>query len=136
MGGHLFPLINTSLRSSVFLAKPLTAYVYMKSVKSYSQASCKESHIRESADQERAPSTAQEFKKIAEEKLREADREQGMASQTADKAFDAMEEATLGDSKLESVKRRSEEHEDGAHDYRRRGDEEPPEGVKAFSNKA
>lgn len=60
-----------------------------------------------------------------------------MASdQTADKAFDAMEEATLGDSKLESVKRRSEEHEDGAHDYRRRGDEEPPEGVKAFSNKA
>ncbi|KAG2682369.1 hypothetical protein I3760_11G188100 [Carya illinoinensis] len=125
MGGHLFPMINTSLRSSVFLAKPLTAYVY-KSVKSYSQASCKESHIRESADQERAPSTALEFKKIAEEKLRET--EQGVASQTA---FDAMEEATLGDTKLESVKRRSEEHDDGA-DYRRRGNEEPPEGVKAF----
>ena len=101
---------------------------------SYSQAS-KENGHRHGHEfiVERAPSTAEEFKKIAEEKIREA--QQGVASQTAEKVYDGTEEATLGDSDdLQSAKRRYEEHEEGA-DYRRRpGDQS--DGVKAFSNKA
>lgn len=69
---------------------------------------------------------------MAEEKLRQA--QQGVASQTAEKVYDAAEEATLGDSDLQSVKHRYEEHEQGA-DYRGRSGDES-DGVKAFSNKA
>ena len=82
--------------------------------------------------EERAPSTAEEFKKIAVEKLREA--QQGVASQVAENVYDGTEEATLGDKNQESVKNRYEEHERGA-DYRKRGD--GPDGdVEAFSSKA
>lgn len=68
--------------------------------------------------EERAPSTAEEFKRVAEEKLKKA--EQGVASQTADKTCDATEETTLGDSSVDSVKNRFKQHEPGAADYRRR----------------
>jgi hypothetical protein len=69
---------------------------------------------------------------MAEEKLRQA--QQGVASQTAEKVYHAAEEATLGDSDLQSVKHRYEEHEHGG-DYRRRSGDES-DGVKACSNKA
>ncbi|XP_050240060.1 uncharacterized protein LOC126689072 isoform X2 [Quercus robur] len=126
MSGHLFPL-NTSLRP--FLVKPLRACVY-QSIKCYTQAS-KNNDPRDFI-KERAPSTAEEFKKIAEEKLREA--QQGVASQVAEKVYDGTEEATLGDKNQESVKNRYKEHERGA-DYRKRGDG-PDGGVTAFSSKA
>lgn len=99
---------------------------------SYSQTSKENGHADELIE-ERAPSTAEEFKKMAEEKLRDA--QQGVASQTAEKVYDATEEATLGDSDdLQSVKRRYEEHEEGA-DYRRKSGDQS-DGVKALSNKA
>ena len=80
---------------------------------------------------ERAPSTAEEFKKIAE-KLREA--QQGMASQVAEKVYDGTEEATLDDKNQESVKNRYKEHERGA-DYRKRGDG-PDGGITTFFSKS
>ncbi|KAL4642917.1 hypothetical protein ACB092_02G054200 [Castanea dentata] len=126
MNGHLFPL-NTSIWP--FLAKPLRACVY-QSIKCYTQAS-KDNDPHDFIEA-RAPSTAEEFKKIAEEKLREA--QQGVASQAAEKAYDGTEEATLGDNNQESVMNRHKEHEHGA-DYRKRGDG-PDEGVKAFSSNA
>lgn len=68
----------------------------------------------------RAPSTAEEFKRVAEEKLRELrEAEQSVASQTFEKTYDATEEAALGDGKPESVKERYKHHEPGA-DYRQR----------------
>ena len=64
----------------------------------------------------RAPSIAEEFERVAEEKLRAAG--QGVASQTKDKVYDGADEAARGGS---NVKNRFEEHEQGA-DYRGRGD--------------
>lgn len=75
--------------------------------------STKENPVHEAKDKERAPSTAEEFKKIAEEKIREGQ---------------------ISDSEFESVKRRSDEQEKGS-DYGRRADHEP-EGAKAFSDKS
>ncbi|GMY31153.1 hypothetical protein FCV25MIE_26395 [Fagus crenata] len=98
MGGLLFPL-NTSLRP--FLPKPFKACLY-QSIKCYGQAS-KDNHAREIIE-ERAPSIAEEFKKMAEEKLRETG--QGVASQTAEKVYDGAEEATLSDKNHQSVKNR------------------------------
>ncbi|KAI6690584.1 hypothetical protein NL676_027412 [Syzygium grande] len=75
--------------------------------------------------EERAPSTAEEFKRVAEEKLKEAEdklkeAEQGVASQVFDKTYDGAEEAVLGDANPESAKKRYEQHEENA-DSRRRG---------------
>ena len=70
--------------------------------------------------EERAPSTAEEFQRVAEEKAKVA--QQGVASETDDKAHDGAEEATIGNSKgEESVENRYKEHEPGA-DYRRKDD--------------
>lgn len=70
--------------------------------------------------EERAPSTAEEFERVAEEKAREAAK-QGIASQTTDKAFDAAEEATKDDSNAGSVKNKFKEHDSAGTDYRRTG---------------
>lgn len=48
--------------------------------------------------EERAPSTAEEFQRVAEEKARER-----MASQNV-KSYEGVQEATIGDSKIEGVK--------------------------------
>lgn len=50
--------------------------------------------------EERAPSTAEEFQRVAEEKAKEA--KEGVASQNVGKSH----EGTIGDSKVESVKNR------------------------------
>ncbi|PKI67739.1 hypothetical protein CRG98_011952, partial [Punica granatum] len=73
---------------------------------------------------ERAPSTAQEFKRVAEERLSETER--GIASQTVDKTYDGTEEAVMGNSDSESVKKKYKEHEENA-DYPKTGDDEPGE---------
>ena len=90
-------------------------------VQRYNQAS-KGHDNRHETMEERAPSTAEVIKKMAEEKLRETD--QGVASQVSDKTYDGTEEATLGEAKLDSVKNRYKEHEPGAEHYRRRGDDD------------
>ncbi|PQM39186.1 uncharacterized protein Pyn_02909 [Prunus yedoensis var. nudiflora] len=105
MRGHLFPLRTFSSRSSSLL-RSLTACHNQ-------QGRAQQPHYIE----ERAPSTAEEFKRVAEEKLKKA--EQGVASQTVDKTCDVTEETTLGDSSVDSVKNRYKQHEPGA-DYRRR----------------
>lgn len=69
--------------------------------------------------EERAPSTAEEFERVAEEKERKA--KQGIASQTTDKACDAAaDEASMADSNVGSVKNKYKEHEPSS-DYRRTG---------------
>lgn len=52
--------------------------------------------------EERAPSTAEEFQRVAEERARET--KEGVASQNVDKLYDGAEEGTVGDSKVGSVK--------------------------------
>ena len=87
----------------------------MHKYQAYGQAR-KDNHSR--VDEDRAPSTAEEFQRVAEEK---AKAQQSIANQTVDKTYDGTKEATVGDSKVESVKNRYKEHEPGA-DYRVRGD--------------
>ncbi|KAH0987553.1 hypothetical protein GBA52_014730 [Prunus armeniaca] len=113
MRGHLFPLPTFSSRSSSLL-RSLTA---CHNQRYHSSQVSKGEHSSHTNIEERAPSTAEEFKRVAEEKLKKA--EQGVASQTADKTCDATEETTLGDSSVDSVKNRYKQHEPGA-DYRRR----------------
>ncbi|CAL1354124.1 unnamed protein product [Linum trigynum] len=78
----------------------------------------------------RAPSLAEEFKRLEGEKAKEESHievaeQQGLASQTADKTLDAIDESVGGaddpDRLQEAVKNRYKEHEPHA-DYRRRGD--------------
>lgn len=64
--------------------------------------------------EERPPSTAEEFQRVAEEKAK-------MASQNVDESsYGDAQEGTIDDSKVESVKGRFKEHEVGS-DCRRRG---------------
>ncbi|PON91907.1 hypothetical protein TorRG33x02_122380 [Trema orientale] len=102
------------------LVRPLSTPCLNNPIKKYNQAS-KGHDTRHEIKEERAPSTAEVIKKMAEEKLREA--EQGVASQVSDKTYDATEEATLGEAKLNTVKNRYKEREPGA-DFRRRGDDD------------
>ncbi|KAI4306133.1 hypothetical protein L6164_029438 [Bauhinia variegata] len=111
-GGQFIKLLSVSSSPSS-VAKPSRSFFY-NSIMRYGQATKgNNSHLMK----ERAPSTAEEFERVAEEKAKEAN--QGIASQTTDEASDVGEETT-GDSKVESVKERYKEHEPGA-DYRRRG---------------
>ncbi|XP_004294444.1 PREDICTED: uncharacterized protein LOC101302338 [Fragaria vesca subsp. vesca] len=80
---------------------------------------------QEAQQMTRAPSTAEEFKRVAEEKLRELrEAEQSVASQTFEKTYDATEEAALGDGKPESVKERYKHHEPGADCRKRTHDDD------------
>ncbi|KAK0601951.1 hypothetical protein LWI29_028982 [Acer saccharum] len=99
----LFSKPNSRPSSSV---NPVIGYVY-KPFKRYSKESRKQSSSHDV--EERAPSTAEEFKRVAEEKLRAA--KQGVASQTSEKLYDGAEEATIGDSKVDSIKNSIKEHE-------------------------
>ncbi|KAM1873581.1 hypothetical protein ACFX13_007396 [Malus domestica] len=119
MGGHIFLLRAFSSRSRSTILKSLAACHYTTN----QPREQGEHHHGHTGIEERAPSTAEEFKRVAEEKRKAEEKlkvaEQGVASQTADKAYDGTEEAILGDSNVESVKNRYKEHEPGA-DYRRR----------------
>ncbi|KAM1000684.1 hypothetical protein ACFX2I_007286 [Malus domestica] len=123
MGGHIFLLRAFSSRSRSTILKSLAACHYTTNQRYSSQGSKGEHHHGHTGIEERAPSTAEEFKRVAEEKRKAEEKlkvvEQGVAGQTADKAYDGTEEAILGDSNVESVKNRYKEHEPGA-DYRRR----------------
>lgn len=63
--------------------------------------------------EERAPSTAEEFQRVAEEKAKET-------GQTVEKTYDGAEEATKGNSRVETVKNRYKERDPGS-DYHRKG---------------
>ncbi|WCJ32978.1 hypothetical protein M5689_014368 [Euphorbia peplus] len=72
-------------------------------------------------EKERAPSLAQEFRRVEEEKAADHDQheqEQGLASQTVDKAYDGADEAVHDDGDVHSVKDKFKEHEPAAN-YRR-----------------
>ncbi|KAK3199803.1 hypothetical protein Dsin_023218 [Dipteronia sinensis] len=105
--GFIFLFSRPNFRPSSSV-NPFIGYVY-KPFKRYSKESSEQ--IRSSHDVEvRAPSTAEEFKRVAEEKLRAA--KQGVASQTTEKLYDGEEEATIkGDSKVDSIKNRIKDHE-------------------------
>ncbi|XP_027343777.1 uncharacterized protein LOC113856240 [Abrus precatorius] len=107
-GAQFLTFFHASSRSS--LVKPSRPILY-NPIKNYGKAS-KGKHSR--LMEERAPSTAEEFERVAEEKAKEA----GVASQTLGKTIDAAEEATIGNSKAESVKNRFKEHES---DYHKKG---------------
>ncbi|KAI9115739.1 hypothetical protein K1719_013408 [Acacia pycnantha] len=101
-----------TLRSS--LTKSSSRPFFFNPIKNFGQSSRGNHKV-----EERAPSTAEEFERVAEEKAREAAK-QGIASQTTDKTYDAAEEAAMADSNVGSVKNRYKEHEPGT-DYRRTG---------------
>ena len=100
-GAQFLTLLHSSSRSS--LLKPSRPFFY-NSIKNYGQeVKEKESHLIK----ERAPSTAEEFQRVAEEKTNGT---QKVKSQTVDKAIDAAEEATKGNSRIENVKNKYKEH--------------------------
>ncbi|KAL2245349.1 uncharacterized protein LOC105174823 isoform X2 [Sesamum indicum] len=114
MGGHLLSLYSSSQASRI---KRLTATLPISICRRYSEGKQESINtVHGGVDQERAPSTAQEFKRVAEEKAR-----QGFASQTVEKAQDGAEEAVVGDSTFESVKEAYKEAPAG--DFRKTGDE-------------
>ncbi|KAL0443426.1 UNVERIFIED_CONTAM: hypothetical protein Slati_2065300 [Sesamum latifolium] len=119
MGGHLLLSLYSSSQASRIkrLTATLPISIYRRR---YSSEGKQESiHTGGTVDQERAPSTAEEFKRVAEEKAR-----QGFASQTVEKAQDGAEEAVVGDSTFESVKEAHKESPFAAADFRKTGDEE------------
>ncbi|XP_027931257.1 uncharacterized protein LOC114187262 [Vigna unguiculata] len=92
-GAQLFNLSRSSL------VKPSRPLLY-NPIKNYGQGS-KGRGLME----ERAPSTAEEFERVAEEK-KAKEAQKGVASQTLGKAIDGAEEAVIGKPKVESVKNR------------------------------
>ncbi|KAK3427219.1 hypothetical protein EUGRSUZ_F03493 [Eucalyptus grandis] len=122
VGNHLRLCASSRPWKKIFT--PLApSMAYLRHAKRYTQRD--DSEDGHGGLEERAPSTAEEFKRVAEEKVKEAEEklkeaEQGVASQVFDKTYDGTEEAVLGDANPESVKKRYEQHEENA-DYRRRG---------------
>ncbi|PIN07424.1 hypothetical protein CDL12_20011 [Handroanthus impetiginosus] len=116
MGGHLLSLHSSSQASRI---KRLTAYLLFSTRRSYSYKGQgkKESGSGHAGIEERAPSTADEFKRVAEEKSR-----QGFTSHTVEKGQDAAEEATLEESTFESVKEAHKEPP-GKGNFHKTGDE-------------
>ncbi|KAK4439839.1 hypothetical protein Salat_0318800 [Sesamum alatum] len=115
MGGHLLSLYSSSQASRI---KRLTATLPI-SIRRYSSQGKKERNTAGYGVEERAPSTAEEFKRVAEEKAR-----QGFASQSVEKAQDGAEEAVVGDSTFESVKEAHKEYPGpGRGDFHKTGDE-------------
>ncbi|TKY57330.1 hypothetical protein E2542_SST21777 [Spatholobus suberectus] len=97
-GGQFHTLLHATSRSS--LVKPSSSKPFFNNtIKNYGQAS---NGNRSRLMEERAPSTAEEFQRVAEEKAREA-----KESQNVGKSCDGAQEGTIGDSKAESVKSRS-----------------------------
>ncbi|XP_020230588.1 uncharacterized protein LOC109811301 [Cajanus cajan] len=96
-------LLQSSSRSS--FVKPSRPLLY-NPIKNYGQTS-KGKHSR--LMEERAPSTAEEFERVAEEKAKQS--QKGVPSQTLGKAIDGAEEASIGNSNVESVKNRLKGHE-------------------------
>lgn len=89
----------------------------------YGQVSKDDHHER--VTEVKAPSLADEFQRVAEEKAKAAEKDarvadQGVASQTAAKAFDGTEEAVSFHGDVEATKEKYKDHEPGS-DYRRRG---------------
>ncbi|KAI3456980.1 hypothetical protein Pfo_013643 [Paulownia fortunei] len=114
MGGHLLSLYSASQASRI---KRLTTNLPL-SIRRYNKQGKKESNIGHGVE-ERAPSTAEEFERVAEEMTR-----QGFASQTVEKAQDGGEEATVGDdSTFESVKEAYKEPPPGKGNFHKTGDE-------------
>ncbi|KDP39179.1 hypothetical protein JCGZ_00936 [Jatropha curcas] len=120
MSGRSFLFCNLS-RPSI-LVRPWTPYFLYNPIKRNKGSSAEKENEGLAIDQERASSTADEFKRVAKEKEKaeEATRvaeDQGITSQTGEKTIDGAEEAS-GDSNIESVKNRYKKHELGANSGR------------------
>ncbi|KAL2316721.1 hypothetical protein Fmac_030597 [Flemingia macrophylla] len=99
-GAQFYTLLHATSRSS--LVKPSSGRPFFNyTTKNYGQAS---NGNRSRLMEERAPSTAEEFQRVAEEKAKEAKVE--VANQNVGKSYEGAEEGTIGDSKVESVKNR------------------------------
>ncbi|XP_030523828.1 uncharacterized protein LOC115736325 [Rhodamnia argentea] len=112
VGNHLRLYASSRPWKKIF--NPLApSLAYLCHTKKYTQH-------RDSDERERAPSTAEEFRRVAEDKLKEAEEdklkeaEQGVASQVFNKTYDGTEEAVPGGGDLESVKKRYEQQEENA----------------------
>ena len=99
----------------------------MWGVQRYKQSSCsgKTEFSQLPGVEEKAPSLADEFRRVAKEKAKadetsHAAEDEGIASQTSDKTFNGADEAAAGRGDTEAVKQRIEERETGA-DYHKRG---------------
>ncbi|XP_047959974.1 uncharacterized protein LOC125205194 [Salvia hispanica] len=112
MGGHLLSLYPATQASRL---KRLTSSIPFSTIRRF-----KHGREGQGIDKERAPTTAEEFERVAEEKSR-----QGFSSQTVEKASDgALEaaEAAVGDSNPQAVKEAFKEptgkgdfHKGGVH---------------------
>ncbi|XP_021888626.1 uncharacterized protein LOC110807725 [Carica papaya] len=124
MGTHIFFCNNSSRPLS--LIKLSRSCLYTQ-VKSYSESGKgrKKSENKGNGheiliEQERASSTADEFKKVAEEKVRMAT-EQGVRNQTVEKTFDATGEA-IEHADVESARKSYSQHEGGAKHHKSEDD--------------
>ncbi|ESW14320.1 hypothetical protein PHAVU_008G270800 [Phaseolus vulgaris] len=99
VGGHFHTILHATSRSSLLKSTTSKPLFFNSTVKNYGQAS---NGNRRRLMEERAPSTAEEFQRVAEERARET--KEGVASQNVDKLYDGAEEGTVGDSKVGSVK--------------------------------
>ncbi|XP_027170485.1 uncharacterized protein LOC113770266 isoform X1 [Coffea eugenioides] len=127
MGGKLLQFYNLSqtCRIRCLPVKPISFRVQM-----YSQLSKqgqkengskkKPDHHRDGRPAERAASTAEEFRRVAEEKAR-----QGTTSQTVEKEADAFQETMAGDTSFETVKE-SFKKPPGRGNIHKTGDESDP----------
>ncbi|CAN4103990.1 unnamed protein product [Withania somnifera] len=113
MGGYQLVLLYTTSRISRL--KLLTSPFVPSSLRRYS----KENYEHHS--EEKAPTTEEEFIRVAEEMAEEKEH-QGFSSQTVDKAQDVIKEATTttSDSNFESVK---ESFKEGKGEFHKKGDD-------------
>ncbi|QCE01752.1 uncharacterized protein LOC114193580 [Vigna unguiculata] len=95
VGAHFNTILHATSRSSL-LKSTTTNPFFNNTIKNYGQAI---NGNRSRLMEERAPSTAEEFQRVAEEKARET--KEGPGTQNVEKLCDG---AQIGDSKVGSVK--------------------------------
>ncbi|MED6218337.1 hypothetical protein PIB30_025915 [Stylosanthes scabra] len=105
-GSHLLTLLNSTSRSS--LVKPNTTRPFFNnSTKNYGTATSSANRGGRMME-ERAPSTAEEFQRVAEEKSKNKNHEG--AARNGDDGGGAEHATNGGDSKVDSSKKRYKEH--------------------------
>ncbi|CAJ1971435.1 unnamed protein product [Sphenostylis stenocarpa] len=98
VGSQFHTLLHATSRSSLLKSSSSKPFLN-NTIKNYGQAS---NGNRSRLMEERAPSTAEEFERVAREKARET--KEGVATQNVAKLYDGAQDGTIGDSKVGSVK--------------------------------
>ncbi|TMW98773.1 hypothetical protein EJD97_003508 [Solanum chilense] len=123
MGAYNQFLYLCNISRIKFLARPRQPF-FLNTIRRYS----KENYDHHA--EEKAPTTAEEFTRVAEE-MAEEKQHQGFSSQTMDKAQDAIEEATTTtDSTFESVKE-SYKQTTGKDNFHKKGDDDSNDLLKS-----